>query len=117
MNNNFEEDLLEEKNNLGVNNLEEDNLEENYLNEQEERNDSETNDGKEKGFDDLMNHLYEDDKPKKKSNFKSFIAIALVASVISSKLLEEYCIQGFPVNLRIRVYCRKILFSLEPQIN
>lgn len=100
MNNNFEEDLLEVKNNLEVNNLEEDNLEENYLNEQEERNDSETNDGKEKGFDDLMNYLYEDAKPKKKSNFKSFIAIALVASVISSSVVGGVLYSRFSSELK-----------------
>lgn len=110
MNNNFEKDVLEEKNNLEednleVNNLEEDlleedNLEENYLNEQEERNNSETNDGKEKGFDDLMNHLYEDDKPKKKSNFKSFIAIALVASVISSSVVGGVLYSRFSSELK-----------------
>lgn len=100
MNNNFEEDLLEVKNNLEVDNLEEDNLEENYLNEQEERNDSETNDGKEKGFDDLMNYLYEDAKPKKKSNFKSFIAIALVASVISSSVVGGVLYSRFSSELK-----------------
>jgi len=89
-----------EVNNLEEDNLEEDNLEENYLNEQEERNNSETNDGKEKGFDDLMNYLYEDAKPKKKSNFKSFIAIALVASVISSSVVGGVLYSRFSSELK-----------------
>lgn len=124
MNNNFEkdfleEDILEEENNLEVNDFKEDNFEEdvndsevnnfkednllvNWPDEQIVENDSEANycEEKEKGFDELMNYLYEETMPKKKSNLKAFVAIALVASVLSSSIVGGVLYSRFSSELK-----------------